>query len=170
MSTQADDLEEADAEIERLRRQNGKLRARVEQLERKLEGETDETSDRAPAQSEGSAVKEETWRQAGGADGSPTETGGASGGRRERLELDEENVAKGLGQLVLTVVKLLHEVLEKQGIRRMEAGRLTAEEIERIGSTLKRQAEEIERLCDEFDLEPDDLDLDIGMSDLQSRD
>jgi len=79
-----------------------------------------------------------------------------------RMNLDEEKKKNGLAQLVLTVVKLLHELLEKQAIRRIDAGCLTDEEIERLGFTLMRQSEEIGRISREFGLEEDDLNLDLG--------
>jgi|ERR1039457_3669387 hypothetical protein len=79
-----------------------------------------------------------------------------------RLDLDPEQVKNGLGQLVLTLVKLLHEVLERQALRRIDAGSLTEEQIERLGFTLMRQAEEIDRLRNEFGLEEQDLNLDLG--------
>ena len=78
-----------------------------------------------------------------------------------RLNLDEKK-KNGLAQLVLTVVKLLHELLEKQAIRRIDGGDLTDEEIERLGITLMRQSEEITRIAREFGLESDDLNLDMG--------
>lgn len=79
-----------------------------------------------------------------------------------RLELGGDEPANGLARLVLTLVKLLHDILEKQAIRRMEAGRLSDEQVEQVGQTLKRQAETIEHLCEVFDLEPSDLDLSLG--------
>src|SRR5208337_1797219 len=79
-----------------------------------------------------------------------------------RMNLDCKNVKNGLGQLVLTLVKLLHELLEKQAIRRIDAGHLTDAEIERVGLTLMRQAQEIDRLRKEFHLEEEDLNLDLG--------
>jgi len=79
-----------------------------------------------------------------------------------RLNLDQQSVKNGLGQLVLTLVKLLHELLERQAIRRMEAGSLTDSEIERLGVTLMLQAQEIERLRKEFGLEEEDLNVDLG--------
>ena len=79
-----------------------------------------------------------------------------------KLDVDREGVTKGLGQLVLTLVRLLHELLEKQAIRRMEGGRLTDDDIERLGSTLMRQSEEIDRLAEHFGLTRDDLNLDLG--------
>ena len=79
-----------------------------------------------------------------------------------RLNLNPESVKNGLGQLVLTLVRLLHELLERQAIRRIEGGALSEEQIERLGLTLMRQAEELERLRKEFGLEEEDLDLDLG--------
>ena len=79
-----------------------------------------------------------------------------------RLNLDHEKTKNGLAQLVLTVVKLLHELVEKQALRRIDGGGLTDEEIERLGFTLMRQSEEITRISREFGLKDDDLNLDLG--------
>jgi len=79
-----------------------------------------------------------------------------------RLNIARDDVKNGLGQLVLTLVKLLHELLERQAIRRMESGSLTDVEIERLGTTMMKQAQEIERLRQEFGLDEDDLNLDLG--------
>ncbi|MGC8658869.1 MAG: gas vesicle protein K, partial [Desulfomonilaceae bacterium] len=87
--------------------------------------------------------------------GTPNETKG-------KINLEQDSVKNGLGQLVLTLVKLLHELLERQALRRIEAGSLSDPEIENIGVTLMRQAEEIERLRKEFGLEEKDLNLDLG--------
>lgn len=88
--------------------------------------------------------------------------GAARFGRPERVNLEQDDVKNGLGQLVLTLVKLLHELMERQAIRRMESGSLTETEIERLGVTLMRQAEEIERLRRLFHLEDEDLNIDLG--------
>jgi len=84
------------------------------------------------------------------------------GGEGERLNLDQQSVKNGLGRLVLTLIKLLHELLERQAVRRMEAGSLTAGQTEELGIALMGQAQEIERLRKEFGLEDDDLNLDLG--------
>jgi hypothetical protein len=83
-------------------------------------------------------------------------------GRTARLNLGGDDTKNGLGQLVLTLVKLLHELLERQAIRRIEAGSLSDQQIERLGLTLMRQGQEIERLRKEFGLEAEDLNLDLG--------
>ena len=81
---------------------------------------------------------------------------------RARLDLDPDRLKNGLGQLVLTLIKLLHELLERQALRRIDGGSLTEEQVEKLGLTLMGQAEEIERLRKEFGLEEQDLDLDLG--------
>ncbi len=81
---------------------------------------------------------------------------------RGRVNLEEGQGKNGLAQLVLTLVKLLHELLERQGIRRIEAGNLTEAEMERLGLTLMKQAREIQRLQKEFGLQDEDLNLDLG--------
>lgn len=91
-----------------------------------------------------------------------TKTSDSSTAPSRRVQLDPESVQNGLGQLVLTLVKLLHELLEKQALRRLDAGGLTDEQIERLGLTLLRQSEEIERLREVFGLKEEDLNLDLG--------
>ncbi|HWO99047.1 MAG TPA: gas vesicle protein K [Methylococcus sp.] len=87
---------------------------------------------------------------------------GASETGLPAIQLSGERAANGLAQLVLILIKLLHELLQRQALRRMEAGGLSEEEIERLGQTLMRQAAEIERLCELLDLRPEDLNLDLG--------
>ena len=82
--------------------------------------------------------------------------------QRGRLNIDPDKAKNGLGQLVLTIIKLLHELMERQAIRRIDGGSLSAAEIDKLGVTLMQQAQEIERLRHEFNLEEDDLNLDLG--------
>ena len=82
--------------------------------------------------------------------------------KQQRLKIDEENVKNGLAQLVMTLIKLVHELLERQAIRRIESGSLDDDQIERLGLTLMQQCEEIDRLRNAFDLEEEDLNLDLG--------
>ncbi len=79
-----------------------------------------------------------------------------------RIALDPENVKKGLGQLVLTLVELIRQLLEKQALRRIESGSLTDEEVERLGLTFLGLNEQLEWLKQEFGLNDDDLNLDLG--------
>ncbi|MFZ0889047.1 MAG: gas vesicle protein K [Candidatus Binataceae bacterium] len=79
-----------------------------------------------------------------------------------RVNIDSEDLKNGLAQLVLTLIKLLHELLEKQAIRRIESGRLREHDCERIGLALMKQSEQIEKLRDAFGLSEQDLNLDLG--------
>jgi hypothetical protein len=67
--------------------------------------------------------------------------------------------ADGLVRLVLTLVNLLHEVLERQAVRRMSGGQLTPAQIESVGTALLAQTLEIERLRRYFGLAERDLTL-----------
>jgi hypothetical protein len=80
----------------------------------------------------------------------------------ERIGADEESVEKGLAQLVMTVVELLRELMERQALRRVEGGRLTDEEVERLGTTLMLLEKRMEELRETFGLEASDLNLDLG--------
>jgi hypothetical protein len=75
---------------------------------------------------------------------------------------DSNREKNGLGQLVLTLMKVLHELLKRQALRRIEGGALAPAQIERLGVTLMRQAQEIERLRNDFGLPEEDLNLDLG--------
>jgi gas vesicle protein GvpK len=55
-----------------------------------------------------------------------------------RIDADPEHVEKGLAQLVLTLVELLRQLMERQALRRMEDGTLTDEEIDRLGETFMK--------------------------------
>lgn len=82
--------------------------------------------------------------------------------RPTSVDINEQNVGKGLAQLALTLIRLVHELLERQAIRRMDAGSLTEEEIDRLGRTLQAQAREIRDMARRFDLDYDDLNMDLG--------
>jgi Gas vesicle protein K len=79
-----------------------------------------------------------------------------------RIALKPDDVKKGLGRLVLTLVELIRELLERQAIRRIEAGSLTGPEIERLGITFLQLSEQMDVLKDVFGLEGEDLNLDLG--------
>ncbi len=81
---------------------------------------------------------------------------------RKKVSLDAEQAGNGLAQLVLTLIKLVHDLLERQALRRLEGDSLSDVEIERLGATLMHQAEEIKRLCELFGLSESDLKLDLG--------
>lgn len=79
-----------------------------------------------------------------------------------RLDTSPENVSKGLLQLVLTLVEVIRELMEKQAIRRMEGNSLTEEEIERLGTTFMMLDDKMKELKEFFGLTDDDLNINLG--------
>jgi hypothetical protein len=79
-----------------------------------------------------------------------------------RVSADPENVERGLVQLVLTLVELLRQLMERQAIRRLDAGALTEEETERLGTTLMLLERRMTELREHFGLTPEDLNIDLG--------
>ena len=79
-----------------------------------------------------------------------------------RINADPEGVERGLAQLVLTIVELLRQLMERQALRRVEAGGLSDEQIERLGETLMLLSERMEELKTDFGLTDRDLNLDLG--------
>ena len=79
-----------------------------------------------------------------------------------RTNIDPKNVEKGLAKLVLTLIELLRRLMEKQAIRRMEAGFLTAFEVERMGIAFQKLEEKMKYLKRGFSLKDEDLNLDLG--------
>ena len=79
-----------------------------------------------------------------------------------RVETDPENVERGLAQLVLTVIELLRQLMERQALYRMESGSLTETQVERLGQTFSKLERRMEELTREFGLENEDLNLHLG--------
>jgi hypothetical protein len=79
-----------------------------------------------------------------------------------RVVIDAKNAAQGLGKLAVAIVNLLHELLERQAMRRMDNGTLTDEQIERLGDCLMKQSEAIDVLCQTFEISRHELNLDLG--------
>ncbi|WP_221179474.1 gas vesicle protein K [Streptomyces botrytidirepellens] len=82
--------------------------------------------------------------------------------RPRRLEVDEESVRKSLAGLVLTIVELLRQLMERQALRRVDQGGVSDEQIEKLGLTLMALEKNMEELREHFGLTEDDLNLDLG--------
>ncbi len=79
-----------------------------------------------------------------------------------RLETDPETVERDLVRLVLTVVELVRQLMEKQALRRVDQGDLTDDQIEGLGLGLMHLEQAMDDLRERFELEPDDLGIDLG--------
>ncbi len=82
---------------------------------------------------------------------------------RYRIDADDREPAeRGLASLVLTIVELLRELMERQALRRVEEGSVTDEQAERLGCTLMRLDERMDELAGKFGLRREDLNIDLG--------
>ncbi len=78
------------------------------------------------------------------------------------IPMDRATVERSLATLVLTIVELLRQLMERQAIRRVDQGDLTDAQIEQIGSTLMALDDRMSGLCDYFNVTREDLNLDLG--------
>ncbi|MEU3166645.1 gas vesicle protein K [Streptosporangium sp. NPDC006930] len=81
---------------------------------------------------------------------------------RWKVNTDPEAVGRDLSRLVLTLVELIRQLVERQCVRRMDQGDLSDEQVEVLGVTLMRLEEAMIELCERFELSPSDLNLDLG--------
>ena len=93
--------------------------------------------------------------------------GGANGsGQGEspstRIDCSPENIEQGLAKLVLGLIELIRQLLERQAIRRMQGGSLNDEQVEEMGEALMKLEAKIHELAGHFGLTPADLNLDLG--------
>jgi hypothetical protein len=79
-----------------------------------------------------------------------------------RINADPEGVEKGLAKLVLTLIELLRQLMERQALHRIEGGSLSDEEIERLGQTFMKLDARMQELKQIFGLEDEDLNLHLG--------
>lgn len=80
----------------------------------------------------------------------------------ERISADSEIVENGLAKLVMSIIELVRRLLEKQALRRMDAGNLSEEEIERLGNALMKLEDKMNELKGVFGLTDEDLNLSLG--------
>ncbi|MFD4899260.1 gas vesicle protein K [Streptomyces sp. NPDC058411] len=79
-----------------------------------------------------------------------------------RLDVDQDQLGRDLVALVLTVVELLRQLMERQAIRRIDQGDLTDGQVDEIGSTLMMLDQRMAELCEQHGVRPEDLNLDLG--------
>ncbi|WP_051879319.1 gas vesicle protein K [Streptomyces sp. NRRL B-24720] len=84
------------------------------------------------------------------------------GGTAQRLETNPETVERDLMKLVLTIVELLRQLMERTALHRVDQGDLNEDQEERIGTTLMILQGRMSELCDRYELTMADLNLDLG--------
>jgi hypothetical protein len=78
------------------------------------------------------------------------------------VSTDPERLEKGLAHLVLTIIELLRQLMERQALHRIEGGSLSPDEVERLGRTFMALADRMEELKSSFGLEGEELNLNLG--------
>lgn len=68
--------------------------------------------------------------------------------RETRIDIDA--AGRGFGQLVVVVLDVVRQLLERQVVRRLESDSLTDEEIERVGRALQALEEQLTELREAF--------------------
>jgi hypothetical protein len=63
-----------------------------------------------------------------------------------RIDLDPDALGRGLSRIILVVLELVRELLERQAVRRMDAGELTDNEVERLGRALRALRDTFDQL------------------------
>lgn len=81
---------------------------------------------------------------------------------RQRFNADEATVEKDLAKLVLALVDLVRQLMERQAARRVNAGSLSDDEVERMGETFLKLDRRMEELTAAFGVERDELNLSLG--------
>lgn len=81
---------------------------------------------------------------------------------RNRVTLDPDKIERGLAQLVMTVIELLRQLMERQALRRVEHGTIDDAAIERLGLAFMKLDERMEELKAIFELSDEDLNIDLG--------
>jgi hypothetical protein len=79
-----------------------------------------------------------------------------------RWNADPDDVQRSVAQLVLTLVDFVRQLLERQAIRRMDAGTLDEQQTEDVGRALMKLEETVRDIAAKFGISPDELNLDLG--------
>jgi len=82
--------------------------------------------------------------------------------RPGRWNAEPEDVQRSVIRLVLALVEFLRRLMERQAIRRMEAGTLSPRQIEALGLALMKLEGAVAEIAAQFGIEPDELNLDLG--------
>jgi hypothetical protein len=80
----------------------------------------------------------------------------------QRIDADPASIERDLVALVLTVVELLRQLMERQALRRVDEGDLSDEQVEGLGLGLMHLEEAVTELRERYGLTTDDLNIDLG--------
>jgi hypothetical protein len=90
------------------------------------------------------------------------ELGEARAALPSRINTDAKTVERDLAKVVLSLIDLVRRLMERQAARRVNAGSLTDDEIERLGETFLALEGQMEKMANAFGLEAEDLEMNLG--------
>ena len=105
---------------------------------------------------------EDFARELGGRTDAGQPGGDAASFLPRRINTDEATVEKDLAKLVLSLVDLVRQLMERQAVRRVNAGSLSEDQVERMGETFLKLDRRMAELRTAFGLKEEDLDLSLG--------
>ena len=79
-----------------------------------------------------------------------------------KVEIDRDAVERDLMKLVLTIVELLRQLMERQVIHRVDQGDLTEDQVEDLGTALMHLEDAMDELTQRFGLTAEDLNIELG--------
>jgi hypothetical protein len=80
----------------------------------------------------------------------------------QRVESDADSVERDLMRLVLTIIELVRQLMERQAIRRVDEGLLPEEKVEDLGLALMHLEQAMTELRERFAISPEELNIDLG--------
>jgi len=79
----------------------------------------------------------------------------------QKINLEGEKLQKGLAKLVLVILEVLRQILERQAQKRVLSGTLSTQEVERLGLAFMQLKQKVSEISKQLGLNPEELDLTI---------
>lgn len=86
----------------------------------------------------------------------------APGGQFDLQPASRQKPEAGLAPLLLTLVELIRQLMEAQVVRRMDSGELSDQQLDRAADSLQKLQEQVIAICEIFEIDPADLNIDLG--------
>lgn len=93
----------------------------------------------------------------------PGRAAGRRAGDVKRFEGSGEDVGRSLGRLVVTLLEVVRQVIERQALRRVDVGDLSEQEVENLGRALIDLQDTFDELRDTFGVRDEDLFLPLDV-------
>ncbi len=79
----------------------------------------------------------------------------------QKINLEGEKLQKGLAKLVLVILEVLRQILERQARKRVSSGTLSTEEVEGLGLAFMQFKQKVSEISKQLGLNTEELELTI---------